>query len=94
MVLPKFKLTLIRVKPLPIAEHGRGRTVAQTEDGDDLCDAAVVEKESGHRDLAYVLHTSGTTGLPKIVRVPHKCILPNILHLRLVFLCFCLYCLL
>lgn len=32
--------------------------------------------------LAYVLHTSGTTGLPKIVRVPHKCIVPNILHLR------------
>ncbi|KAM6947890.1 LOW QUALITY PROTEIN: beta-alanine-activating enzyme-like [Lycodopsis pacificus] len=36
-------------------------------------------------DLAYVLHTSGTTGLPKIVRVPHKCILPNILHLRSLF---------
>ncbi|XP_013920285.1 PREDICTED: acyl-CoA synthetase family member 4-like [Thamnophis sirtalis] len=33
--------------------------------------------------LAYILHTSGTTGLPKIVRVPHKCIVPNILHLRL-----------
>uniref|UniRef100_A0A2D4PRU7 AMP-dependent synthetase/ligase domain-containing protein n=1 Tax=Micrurus surinamensis TaxID=129470 RepID=A0A2D4PRU7_MICSU len=35
--------------------------------------------------LAYVLYTSGTTGLPKIVRVPHKCIVPNILHLREVF---------
>ncbi|XP_039187059.1 beta-alanine-activating enzyme isoform X2 [Crotalus tigris] len=35
--------------------------------------------------LAYVLHTSGTTGLPKIVRVPHKCIVPNILHLREIF---------
>lgn len=31
--------------------------------------------------LAYVLHTSGTTGIPKIVRVPHKCIVPNIQHL-------------
>nr|XP_033800622.1 beta-alanine-activating enzyme isoform X2 [Geotrypetes seraphini] len=35
--------------------------------------------------LAYVLHTSGTTGIPKIVRVPHICIVPNILHLRSVF---------
>lgn len=35
--------------------------------------------------LAYVLHTSGTTGSPKIVRVPHKCIVPNILHLRSIF---------
>lgn len=35
--------------------------------------------------LAYILHTSGTTGIPKIVRVPHKCIVPNILHLRDVF---------
>ncbi|MGH0157829.1 UNVERIFIED_CONTAM: hypothetical protein FKN15_065100 [Acipenser sinensis] len=35
--------------------------------------------------LAYVLHTSGTTGLPKIVRVPHRCIVPNILHLRAMF---------
>ncbi|XP_028658083.2 LOW QUALITY PROTEIN: beta-alanine-activating enzyme [Erpetoichthys calabaricus] len=35
--------------------------------------------------LAYVLHTSGTTGLPKIVQVPHACIIPNILHLRSIF---------
>ncbi|NWU99282.1 ACSF4 enzyme, partial [Upupa epops] len=35
--------------------------------------------------LAYVLHTSGTTGVPKIVRVPHKCIVPNIQHLRSLF---------
>lgn len=32
--------------------------------------------------LAYILHTSGTTGLPKVVRVPHKCIVPNIHHLQ------------
>lgn len=88
--LPKFRLTLIRIQPF--TKHGRGQTVAQTADGGDLCHAAVVEKESGHRDLAYVLHTSGTTGLPKIVRVPHTCILPNILHLRSVFLCLCLHC--
>ncbi|XP_048640489.1 beta-alanine-activating enzyme isoform X4 [Marmota marmota marmota] len=35
--------------------------------------------------LAYVLHTSGTTGTPKIVRVPHACILPNIQHFRVLF---------
>uniref|UniRef100_A0A8C4R1N8 Carrier domain-containing protein n=2 Tax=Eptatretus burgeri TaxID=7764 RepID=A0A8C4R1N8_EPTBU len=35
--------------------------------------------------LAYVLHTSGTTGVPKIVRVPHCCIVPNIIHLRSLF---------
>ncbi|XP_061441228.1 beta-alanine-activating enzyme isoform X2 [Rhineura floridana] len=35
--------------------------------------------------IAYILHTSGTTGIPRIVRVPHKCIVPNILHLRDVF---------
>uniref|UniRef100_A0A3B3S6E3 Aminoadipate-semialdehyde dehydrogenase n=1 Tax=Paramormyrops kingsleyae TaxID=1676925 RepID=A0A3B3S6E3_9TELE len=35
--------------------------------------------------LAYVLHTSGTTGLPKAVKVPHQCIVPNITHLRSLF---------
>ncbi|XP_059526629.1 beta-alanine-activating enzyme isoform X2 [Myotis daubentonii] len=35
--------------------------------------------------LAYVLHTSGTTGTPKIVRVPHACIVPNIQHFRVLF---------
>ncbi|NXI40950.1 ACSF4 enzyme, partial [Galbula dea] len=35
--------------------------------------------------IAYVLHTSGTTGIPKTVRVPHKCILPNIQHLKSIF---------
>ncbi|KAM9678464.1 beta-alanine-activating enzyme isoform 3-T5 [Trichechus inunguis] len=35
--------------------------------------------------LAYVLHTSGTTGIPKIVRVPHACIVPNIQHFRMLF---------
>ncbi|XP_055290700.1 beta-alanine-activating enzyme isoform X3 [Moschus berezovskii] len=49
------------------------------------------EKSEEHMDvrlkhcLAYVLHTSGTTGIPKIVRVPHACIVPNIQHFRLLF---------
>ena len=33
-------------------------------------------------ELAYVMTTSGTTGVPKIVRVPHRCIVPNIIDLR------------
>lgn len=84
MVLPKFKLTVIHIEPLPVSEHRRGpeRPGALTADGAGLCDPAAGLKEAGHGDVAYVLHTSGTTGLPKIVRVPHKCILPNILHLR------------
>ncbi|XP_059196881.1 beta-alanine-activating enzyme isoform X2 [Centropristis striata] len=82
VVLPKFKLTLIQLELLPVAEHQRGpeQTRAQTADGAGVCETA-----AGRSDLAYVLHTSGTTGLPKIVRVPHKCILPNILHLRSLF---------
>ncbi|XP_004616501.2 beta-alanine-activating enzyme isoform X1 [Sorex araneus] len=49
------------------------------------------EKSEEHMDatrkecLAYVLHTSGTTGTPKIVRVPHACIVPNIQHFREIF---------
>ncbi|KAF3691186.1 Acyl-CoA synthetase family member 4 [Channa argus] len=78
VVLPKFRLTLIQIKLLPVTEHGRGPE--QT----DLCDTTAV-KMGTEPGLAYVLHTSGSTGLPKIVRVPHKCILPNILHLRSLF---------
>lgn len=36
-------------------------------------------------DLAFVLSTSGTTGDPKMVFVPHKCIMSNILHLCKLF---------
>nr|XP_057930220.1 beta-alanine-activating enzyme isoform X2 [Doryrhamphus excisus] len=72
-VMPKFKLTLVKVKPLPDADQKQ-----EAEQPGSLC-------ASGREGLAYVLHTSGTTGLPKIVRVPHQCILPNILHLRSVF---------
>jgi acyl-coenzyme A synthetase/AMP-(fatty) acid ligase len=34
------------------------------------------------KDLAYAMQTSGTTGDPKAVFVPHSCIVPNIFHLR------------
>ncbi|XP_023127577.2 beta-alanine-activating enzyme isoform X2 [Amphiprion ocellaris] len=77
--LPKFKLTLIRIGQLSVTEH-KQRSRSPTSD-----DAVVLKQDVGCTDLAYVLHTSGTTGLPKTVRVPHKCILPNILHLRSLF---------
>lgn len=40
--------------------------------------------ESVSSKVAYVITTSGTTGVPKIVRVPHQCIVPNIVHIRYV----------
>lgn len=80
MVLPKFKLTMMQVKPAEVYNHtgGPDQPRAQTAGGAGRC------AEGRCRDLAYVLHTSGTTGLPKIVKVPQRCILPNILHLRCV----------
>ncbi|PSN35737.1 Acyl-CoA synthetase family member 4 [Blattella germanica] len=33
--------------------------------------------------MAYAIQTSGTTGEPKIVQVPHQCIVPNIQHLQI-----------
>ncbi|XP_078073542.1 beta-alanine-activating enzyme [Mustelus asterias] len=38
-----------------------------------------------HGFMAYILQTSGTTGTPKIVQVPHQCIVPNVLHLKSIF---------
>ena len=32
--------------------------------------------------MAYYLHTTGTTGEPKLVRVPHCCVVPNVVDLR------------
>ena len=37
------------------------------------------------QSLAYVMQTSGTTGQPQIVKVPHKCIVPNITSLVSIF---------
>lgn len=34
------------------------------------------------RDIVYAMQTSGTTGHPKAVFVPHTCIIPNIVDLR------------
>ena len=32
--------------------------------------------------IAYLLHTTGTTGWPKPVRAPHCCVVPNVVDLR------------
>ena len=33
-------------------------------------------------NLAYAIRTSGTTGIPKLIKVPHRCIVPNVVHMR------------
>ncbi|MED6280966.1 hypothetical protein CHARACLAT_016496 [Characodon lateralis] len=81
--LPQFRLTLMRIEPHPVAKDET--QTAQRAAGCDPCPRTVLLKDSGCPDLAYVLHTSGTTGPPKTVRVPHMCIVPNILHLRSLF---------
>ncbi|XP_061093383.1 beta-alanine-activating enzyme isoform X2 [Conger conger] len=74
-------------------DEGRSQTERQDEGSSVRCKKDL-QGQQGERpwlspaslgSLAYVLHTSGTTGLPKTVRVPHHCIVPNILHLRSLF---------
>eukprot|EP00057_Strongylocentrotus_purpuratus_P006009 XP_011660483.1 PREDICTED: acyl-CoA synthetase family member 4-like [Strongylocentrotus purpuratus] len=55
------------------------RLEATKHNKQDLCNG---DREEQSSSLAYALHTSGTTGRPKIVRVPHSCIVQNILDLR------------
>ncbi|NXL95285.1 ACSF4 enzyme, partial [Alectura lathami] len=77
----------VRSKPEPF------KAVGDSQPGSTVCPEQPEVKTSGggYADvgqkcsLAYVLHTSGTTGTPKIVRVPHKCIVPNIQHLKSIF---------
>ncbi|XP_055779011.1 beta-alanine-activating enzyme isoform X1 [Salvelinus fontinalis] len=71
-------LTLVLIQHRPTAAR-------KEEPNADLFTPAAVPESASQGALAYILHTSGTTGLPKTVRVPHKCIVPNILHLRSLF---------
>ncbi|KAM9143776.1 beta-alanine-activating enzyme isoform 3-T4 [Pangshura tecta] len=74
-------------------KHGISRAASnwETDYIADLDQLKSKTSQSGYMDvrqqhsLAYILHTSGTTGIPRIVRVPHKCIVPNILHLQSLF---------
>ncbi|XP_069645768.1 beta-alanine-activating enzyme isoform X1 [Haliaeetus albicilla] len=69
------------------------KAMGNLQPGSTVCpdQTKVKTSEGGYMDigqkysLAYALHTSGTTGIPKIVRVPHKCIVPNIQHLKSIF---------
>uniref|UniRef100_A0A8C2YLH2 Beta-alanine-activating enzyme n=2 Tax=Chinchilla lanigera TaxID=34839 RepID=A0A8C2YLH2_CHILA len=67
-----------------------GKEKCETGREDRVCSESS-SRETEHMDarhkdcLAYVLHTSGTTGTPKIVRVPHACVLPNVQHFRELF---------
>ncbi|TSN30202.1 Acyl-CoA synthetase family member 4 [Bagarius yarrelli] len=76
------KLTLVKLKNLQVRYNPPLQT--KQEDKQHLS-TKDCEKKDQAEQLAYVLHTSGTTGLPKIVKVPHKCIVPNIVELSSLF---------
>eukprot|EP00117_Sycon_ciliatum_P044246 scpid14572/ scgid3372/ Acyl-CoA synthetase family member 4; Aminoadipate-semialdehyde dehydrogenase; Protein NRPS998 len=48
-------------------------------------DADGGDSDAIDKQIAYVMCTSGTTGAPKVVSVPHQCIVPNIHHLSKTF---------
>ncbi|XP_061165027.1 beta-alanine-activating enzyme-like [Saccostrea echinata] len=43
------------------------------------------EKQEGIPNIAYCIRTSGSTGQPKLVQVPHSCIIPNITDIRNIY---------
>ncbi|XP_062613897.1 beta-alanine-activating enzyme-like [Saccostrea cucullata] len=43
------------------------------------------EKKEGIPNIAYCITTSGSTGQPKLVQVPHSCIIPNITDIRSIY---------
>lgn len=86
-VWSSHELTLVKLQKnspsSPEARSVEDEPTLQAEQGDRRHPGAEDPgQEHQAEELAYVLHTSGTTGRPKIVKVPHKCIVPNIVHLR------------
>ncbi|XP_078254494.1 beta-alanine-activating enzyme [Rhinoraja longicauda] len=75
---PRSKENVIYTKAGVLKEE-----TLQTTDKDKINHAS--KHVDCHGFVAYILQTSGTTGLPKIVRVPHQCIVPNIQHLISIF---------
>lgn len=80
-------------KKSPLLESGDWKTVDKLWDNayvllaephEPRADSEKATPLPGHK-IAYVMQTSGTTGEPKTVKVPHRCIVPNILHLRKIF---------
>ncbi|XP_062566768.1 LOW QUALITY PROTEIN: beta-alanine-activating enzyme-like [Saccostrea cucullata] len=43
------------------------------------------EKKEGIPNIAYCITTSGSAGQPKLVQVPHRCIIPNITDIRSIY---------
>ncbi|MEV0533719.1 amino acid adenylation domain-containing protein [Kitasatospora sp. NPDC050463] len=54
-------------------------TNAGTNAGEPAGEPARLDRTTGQGDLAYVFHTSGSTGMPKGVQIPHRA-LTNFLH--------------
>ncbi|XP_024945723.1 beta-alanine-activating enzyme [Cephus cinctus] len=50
-----------------------------------LWNAYIEQENKVENEYAYVITTSGSTGEPKIVKVTHSCIVPNILDLKKLF---------
>lgn len=73
VTLSSHRLTLIKIQ---------SEQDTNIQMSDQRSSSAMTKDIQQSEPLAYVLHTSGTTGLPKIVKVPHRCIVPNITHLR------------
>lgn len=46
----------------------------------DVQESIIASRRYYH--FAYAIATSGSTGIPKVVKVPHSCILPNIIDLK------------
>ena len=65
------------VNQLPINKPLKNLDLQKKEQTLSLCQC--VSTPTG---LAYLVHTTGTTGSPKQVWVPHCCIVPNIVDLR------------
>ncbi|CAN8006336.1 unnamed protein product, partial [Ixodes hexagonus] len=73
----------------PLYDSGDWEVVDEFWDGFQLLDKTHRnESLRGHAEgvtsevpIAYVMWTSGSTGEPKTVKVPHACIVPNMLHL-------------
>jgi len=45
-------------------------------------DFYTIANDCSYKDIAYVVSSSGSTGIPKLVFVSHECIVPNLEQLK------------